>query len=204
MAIRREMHLVPLPGRSGVGWFSAARSREFVTVQPRRCVTLVWNVPALGNDPELSRRRRAGRASAYLPAHDVHEQWSYRGDINTTAEFENLTPASQWTRPRLGDVGYPARIGRTEMSQCGSPKSSKKKSGGGRGRSYRPGSHRTSGLPRSMPRYLYTGRIVWHRNWCTWSEPGVPRSRDINPARTERDKKRNGKLRFDIVDFISV
>ena len=33
---------------------------------------------------------------------------------------------------------------------------------------------------------------------------GILCSRDINPARTERDKKRNGKLRSDIVDFIGV
>lgn len=142
-----EMHLVAeTRGR----WFSAARSREFVTVRPRRCVTLVWNVPALGSDPELSRRRQADRASAYLPAHDrcprtMELSQGYQHDDEVRPRIWLRLRSERGPDPGPRDLGtwvIPSVSGRTEMSQCGSPKSSKKKSGGGRGRSYRPGRHR--------------------------------------------------------------
>lgn len=170
------MHLVPLLGRGRGRWFSAARSREFVTVRPRRCVTLVWNVPALGSDPELSRRRRAERASsARTCLHTMSTNNGAIAGISTRRRSlpENLAPASKWTgpRPRAPSPGTRGR-GLSRLYRAGQKclnadlRSRRRRNlAVVHGRPYRPGRHRTRGC--SDVRCRVRAGIAWHRNWCT-------------------------------------
>lgn len=137
-------------------------------------------------------------ARTCLRTTSVHEQWSYRCDINTTTRVRPGSNSELNGGPDLAgtrDAGYPLRIGRIEMSQCGS----RKKSVGGRGRSYRPGRHQThKGVPRSILRYLRRG------NSLTLQLMHVVRAKHLETLilRAGIGKGRNGKP--ETADFITV